>query len=422
MKLLPVLTALLVAVFLYGLVIERDRLFAAVDAATAPRASNATSGTSEPAPSAENDEAARNAPPANTAVSVVVRRSKAQAVKNGVLVRGQTEAARQVDVRAETSGVVISEPLRRGAFVEAGEELCRLEPGTRGATLSQAMAALGEAKSRVPEARARLTEAQARLVEAEINFNAAQKLSRDGFASDTRVANARASERSARAGVASAQAGLEAAGSGIERAQANVAAAEKEMERLVISAPFAGLLESDTAELGALLQPGALCATVIQLDPIKLVGFVPETEVERVELGALAQARLASGATLTGRVSFLSRSADTETRTFRVEVSVPNEDLRVRDGQTTEIVIEAEGARAHLLPQSALTLDDTGTLGLRIVDEGNITRFIPVDLLRDTVNGVLLTGLPAQADVIVLGQEYVKAGVPVDPHFEDATQ
>ena len=44
-------------------------------------------------------------------------------------------------------------------------------------------------------------------------------------------------------------------------------------------APFAGLLETDTAELGALLQTGSPCATIIQLDPIKFVGFVPEAEL-----------------------------------------------------------------------------------------------------------------------------------------------
>lgn len=210
--------------------------------------------------------------------------------------------------------------------------------------------------------------------------------------------------------------------SGIESAEASLGRAEEEIARLQVFAPFAGLLESDTAEIGSLMQPGALCATVIQLDPIKLVGFVPEAEVDRVAVGAPAAARLATGAQVRGTVSFLSRSADPQTRTFRVEITVDNADLSIRDGQTADILIASEGLMAHLLPSSALTLNDEGILGLRIVDQDQIARFAPVTFLRDNADGVLLAGLPDQADVIIVGQEYVTDGVLVDPRFEDLTQ
>jgi multidrug efflux system membrane fusion protein len=198
-----------------------------------------------------------------------------------------------------------------------------------------------------------------------------------------------------------------------------LAGAEKELERLEIKASFAGLLESDTAELGSLLQPGGLCATVIQLDPIKLVGYAPEAQVGRIEVGALAGARLSDGRELRGRVTFLSRRADDTTRTFRLEIEVPNADLSVRDGQTAELLIASDGAKAHLLPQSTLTLNDDGVLGVRLVGDGNLTVFAPVQLLRDTVQGVWITGLPDAADVITVGQEYVVEGVEVAPSFQE---
>jgi multidrug efflux system membrane fusion protein len=167
-----------------------------------------------------------------------------------------------------------------------------------------------------------------------------------------------------------------------------------------------------------LLQTGSLCAQVIQLDPIKLVGFVPETEIDRVIFGAQAQARLAAGnQQIAGTVSFVSRASDPTTRTFQVEIDVPNPDLSIRDGQTAEIAIAAAGVEAHLLPQSALTLNDDGTLGMRMINAENIVEFAAVDLLRDTPQGIWVTGLPAQANVIVMGQEYVTAGVTVTPTF-----
>ena len=173
--------------------------------------------------------------------------------------------------------------------------------------------------------------------------------------------------------------------------------------------------------MGSLLQPGSPCARIIQLDPIKLVGFVPEAQVDRVTVGAMAGARLASGRDVMGEVSFVSRSADERTRTFRVEITVPNADVSIRDGQTADILIRSEGIPAHLLPASAMTLDDNGTLGLRIVTDG-VVQFVPVRMLRDTANGVWLTGLAETADVIVVGQEFVTDGVVVRVSYDEVTQ
>ena len=451
MKLMPILTAIVVCVVLYLGIFERDRLLSLAgnsdDTATSEVAP-------QPEPSQTNEQSGL--------VKVVVRDSVAQDVDSAVILRGRTEAARQVEVRAETTGQVISDPLRKGATVSEGQLLCELDPGTRSAAVAEARGRLLEASSRLPEAEARLPEAEARkaeaqsrvseaearllealarLEEAQINANVANQLSEDGFASETRVANADASLQSARAGVTSAEAAVEGARAGIQSAEAGiqgamaategaragiasaeagVAAAEKEIERLSITAPFSGLLETDAAELGALLQPGAPCATIIQLDPIKLVGFAPEAEIGKIALGAGAGAELASGEQVYGQVTFISRSADPTTRTFRVEITVPNTDLSIRDGQSAEILVASAGEQAHLLPQSALTLNDDGLLGLRTIDAENVVRFQTVEVLRDTTAGIWLTGLPEKVTVITVGQEYVIEGVQVEPHYQEA--
>jgi multidrug efflux system membrane fusion protein len=418
MRLIPMITASLVVSGLYLAVFERDALMAFARGESADAAAQTQTATE----AAAAEPGAQLVADAGKSIGVVAVKSEARVIDSAVVLRGQTRAVRQVEVRAETSATVISPPLRKGASVEEGELLCKLDPGTRASSLAEARARLAEARSRVPEAQARLEEANARLQEALVNLNAAEKLSVEGYASETRLVSAQATERAARAGIESAKAGLETTSAGIEAAAAAVAAAEKEIDRLDIHAPFAGLLESDTAELGSLMQPGSLCATVIQLDPIKLVGFVPETEVNRVILGALAGARLATGQQVQGQVSFLSRSADPTTRTFEVEVTVPNPDLEIRDGQTADIAISADGAKAHRLPQSALTLNNDGRLGVRIVGDDNVVDFVPVKLLRDSVEGVWLSGLPDTANVIVVGQDFVTKGVTVAPTFREAGQ
>jgi membrane fusion protein, multidrug efflux system len=417
MRLIPLITAILVTTFLYLAVFEREALLAFA------RGTLADSASAEPLneTAAEVDNSVAAAAEAKK-IGVVVLRSEAQTIDSAVILRGQTQAARQVEVRAETSARVVSEPLRKGAFVQQGALLCQLDPGAREANLAEARARLSEAKSRIPESEARLIEANARLQEAMINNTAAKKLAQGGYASETRLISTEASVAAAEAGIKSAESGLEATSSGIEAAAAAVAAAKREIDRLTISAPFAGLLESDAAELGSLMQPGALCATVIQLNPIKLVGYVPETEVNRVEVGALAGAELANGLRVRGQVIFLSRSADPTTRTFEVEISVPNPDLKIRDGQTAAILISAEGEQAHRLPQSALTLSNDGQLGVRLVDSDNVVQFSAIKLVRDDIDGIWVSGLPQAADVIVVGQEFVTTGVQVTPTYREAMQ
>jgi multidrug efflux system membrane fusion protein len=374
------MTALLVAGALYLLVLDRPLLMAVVNAPEGParRIVAAVAGRDGDAPAVAASLAAAPVPAESAApahpprhVSVIASPSRAQSIDAGILLRGRTEATRQVEVRSETAGLVVSEPIRKGSFVEAGTVLCELSPGTRLAALA---------------------EAEARLAEAQINLRAAEQLSQGGFATETRLAAARAAFQSA---------------------EAMVEAARREIDRLRIAAPFAGILETDAAETGSLLQPGGLCATVIQLDPIRLVGFVAEADVERIAAGAMAGARLVTGREIMGEVTFLSRSADDRTRTFRVEITVPNPDLGIRDGQTAEILIAARGTSAHLLPASALTLDDAGRLGVRLVDRSGsepAASFAPVGVVRDTAAGVWVTGLPDTAEVIVVGQEYVSDG------------
>lgn len=353
MRVFPLITALCVTVAFYLLVMEREQLFGFAGVIF------------------EEDSVTQEAEAAPR-VHVVATRSQAQPVADFVLLRGRSEAMRQVEIRSETSGLVISEPIRRGASVKAGDPLCELAAGVR---------------------KAALDEARARLSEAEISYRAAAGLSESGFASDVRLASARAALQSAQAG--------------LDRAVENMA-------QLVMHAPFDGLLETDTAELGSLLQPGALCATLIQLDPITLVGFATEGQIESIELGAPAGARLVSGRELMGTVSFISRSADPQTRTFRVDVTVPNPDGSLRDGQSATIVIQGQEQSGHLLPGSALTLNDQGALGLRVVDDDGLVSFEPARILRDTADGVWLGGLPDQINAITLGQEFTREGARVD--------
>ena len=371
---MPIIIAVLVTASLYVLVMERDFLRRLTSGGTETAQQTAAPAISLP------QQLERAPADENRKVPVLVRESQAQSINNAVLLRGRTEAARSVEVRAETSGKVVSEPLRRGSYVNAGDVLCELDPGARAAQLA---------------------EAEARLLDAQLGARNAEQLSQEGFAAETRATAARAA--------------LQSAESGVEMAK-------REIDRLKILAPFAGLLENDAAELGSLLQPGASCAKITQLDPIRLVGFVAETDVDRVELGAMGGGRTASGQDMVGPVTFVARSADPATRTFRVELTVPNTDLSIRDGQTADIMISTEGVSAHLLPGSAMTLDDSGQIGVRVADNDDRTRFMPIKVLNDTAEGLWVAGLPDTVRLIVRGQEYVTEGVALEVTLQEPSK
>lgn len=343
------------------------------DGAVAAVATSAPENTELTASSADEDPVAETAEPLgidDDAVPVMVLASTARTTNSSLIVRGRTKAARDVQVAARTSGSVISQPLRRGALVTKGQPLCELDAGIR---------------------EAELAEVEAALVEAEAEVNASTRLQQKGYAAEMTLKT-----RLAR----------------LEAVEARLDRVKWDIDQLIVRAPFDGVLESDTAELGTFLSTGGVCADVIDLSSVKVSGFVSEKEIDLLSVGQEAQARLINGIEAIGNITFLSRVADEQTRTFAVEVVLPNPDGRIRDGMTAELRIDLPEGKGHLVPQSALTLDDQGRMGVRI-DEDGIARFRPIRILSLEPGGAWVSGLADEARIIVVGQEFVRDGRPI---------
>lgn len=327
-----------------------------------------------------NAEGAEGVEDAATAAETVRRAplvetvlSEARPFPAALKLRGVTEASRKVTVSAQTAGVVISEPRRKGARLAKGDTLCEIEPGDRVA---------------------RLNEAKARLKEAVAVAKASSELGKKGFSAET----TRARDQAA-----------------LEAARAQVAAMELDMARTRMTAPFDGWLETDTAELGSLLSLGSACATLIALDPIRFVGFAAENEIGKVRLRQPVETRLIDGRRIPAQVSFVARAADARTRTFRVEAQAPNPstaDGMVRDGATATLFIAFGERPAHKAPRAALMLDDEGAIGVMLAEDGR-ARFQAVELLADEADGVWIAGPPARTEIVTTGQYYVADGAAI---------
>ncbi len=307
---------------------------------------------------------------ADSATRVVTKRSFAQPMQSEIVMTGATEASRRVEVRAETSGMVAS-TIPKGTRVNAGDVLCRMKVGDRAARREAAVA---------------------RFKQARVDEQAQARLSERGFAAANNASQARTSA---------------------DVIRAEIKQLDVEIRRLEITAPFGGVIEGETAEIGSILQVGGVCATLVDPDPLKVVGFAPEFRVGEIDLGSPGTATLATGQTVSGTVDFIAQTADPSTRTFQVELAVPNPSYALRDEVTAVMTLPVGTTLAHALPQSTLTLDEDGEIGVMIAVDGT-ARFRRVEVLRNDKDGVRLTGLGDEAEVIVIGQEYISDGTTID--------
>jgi len=291
-----------------------------------------------------------------------------------LILSGRTEADRKVMTVARTSGVLTELRVRRGQAVQKGEVLAVLSDEAREAQVAQARALVTQRKAEL-EARRKL-----------IETGALPKLDLVNLESQTKAA------------------------------EAALSAAEAERERGIVRAPWAGVVTDVPAEIGssAFSMAGKEIAHIIALDPMLAVVEAAERNLGGIKVGAPAEIRLVTGQKVSGRVRFVSKSAAPATRTYRVEVEIPNADGAIPDGITAEVALRMEPQLATRVSRSALTFSSAGTLGIRAVDSADAVQFVPVSVIEDDQADMWVAGIPDGTQVIVQGQDFVREGQKVD--------
>lgn len=305
------------------------------------------------------------------ALEVQVRRQAAEPVMRHVTVYGRTAPTRSVGLRAETRGRVTTIGAERGEQVEAGAVLLRLDERDR---------------------REVLAEAHALVKQREMEYAGRRKLQGNGYVSETQLAEAAAA---------------------VAQARATLRRAELDLEYMVVKAPFAGTILERDVEVGDFVDPGDPLLTFVDNTTLIVTASVAEQDVGDIEAGQRATAELITGQNVAGRLRYVSPVADPATRTFTLEMAVPNPDGRLPSGVTAELSLPVGEVMAQRVSPALLTLADDGTLGLKVVDENGNARFVPTEIVKSAPNGVWLSGLPAEATIITVGQGFVRDGEPV---------
>jgi multidrug efflux pump subunit AcrA (membrane-fusion protein) len=180
-----------------------------------------------------------------------------------------------------------------------------------------------------------------------------------------------------------------------------------ELNRTEVKAPFSGYIEK-IVKPGNFLERGQICATIIQLNPITFVAEVPESDINKVNEGQQVVLNLITGETIEGKLTFVSKSASSLTRTFKVEAEIDNKNGLIRDGITSEMIIKTSKIKAHKITPSVLMLNDKGILGIKVIRDLEIVKFLPVTILEDSEDGIWVTGIPNQIQLITQGQGFVE--------------
>lgn len=295
-----------------------------------------------------------------------------------IRISGQTEADKRAVLATRAAGIIAELPVKQGDHVKQGDLILALNAEDK-------PAAVDTAKQVVKQREAELV--------------AAQRLAKSG-------------------NLATLQ--LDTAISAVALAKSQLELAQAELDRTLIYAPFNGVVDKVPVELGSSVMQGGEVATLLSLDPVLVRGEISERDLTHIKIGDRAEALLVNGGKVEGTVRYISREASATTRTFRIEVAIPNPDNRIPAGMTAEITLRSAPVDAVALPRSVVTLSNDGDLGIRAVDSSNKVAFFPIDLVEDLPSGLVLGGIPADARVIVAGQDLVKEGDEVNPVPADA--
>ncbi len=343
-------------------------------------------------------------------------------IDQSIELQGQTIHNKKIDVKSETSGNINSIEFSRGDNVSKNSEMITISLEDRKEKLLSAQKDLERLSKEIilnEKNRDNLLRQNVERIELyEIEYASAKQLIDKGLSSKSKLslasfnlANAKADREDIKIKFESTLANLEAQITNVKSVLKNI---KLDIDKTSIKAPFDGIISEKMVEETEFISVGTPLFSIIDLDPIKIEGYLSEFDINKVSVGTKAFIEDSNGIKKNGIISFISPSAETSTRTFEITIEADNKDLSYKSGITTKIIIKGSELKAHKIPPSILTLLDDGTVGVKAVDNENKVTFYSTKTIKDTIDGMWVAGLPEKVNLIVSGQEYISIGDTVN--------
>ena len=358
------------------------------------------------------------------------------AVRRSVRASGVTRPKAIVTVSAEMAGTARKVPVTEGSAVTGGDVLVALNTTTLPVRIEAAKAEIVAAKTAydtaVDQARGTYEEeraaAEATLEVARQRLEISQKLASQNFSAPVEQAQLKADYENARMALARidlaknhrSDVEISQGQARLATAKSNLAVLRDQLKKSTITAPTSGWLETVSVDVGEQVGAGTPVATILNMDEVKIIVGVPQTDIAQISVGDPVSVDVAGAGKRKGTVSRIASITSSTTRTFDVEVTVPNPDRTLRAGMSVEATIDVGFQPAFGMSPAHLSVAGDGSLTAKISEDG-IVRVVTVDLVRSGVEQVFVSGLADGDTLLTFGQAFVEAGDTVRLDMESAS-
>ncbi len=307
--------------------------------------------------------------------SVLVEKIEVSKFKKKIILRGHTEHSRQVIIKSQVEGKISAINFSKGSEVSAGDIIVLIDPEDKIAKQKEMEALLEQRKK---------------------EYEVAEKLFKDGFRSEVKLSESRTN---------------------FEKALASFERSQVALNNTKVMIPFDSFLEESFVELGDYLKKGDKIVKIVDLDPIFLSASANENEVMSLEINQEGFAILNNGEKFKGHINYISSSADTNTRNFKIQLEVKNSKKKILSGLSGEIQVSLPPTNAFFIPASVVTLNPNGDLGIKIIEDNKV-KFFKIDIISDTGKGFWIKNNNFDELILISrGQEFVIEGELVDYEF-----
>ena len=203
---------------------------------------------------------------------------------------------------------------------------------------------------------------------------------------------------------------------GREQARLSVSMAQKNLSDTVLRASVSGIVAKRHVEAGASAAPGIPAFTLVQTETLKATAPVPEKQVGRISVGDTARVTVpALDRTFSGVVREIGLIANPLTRTYDVEIAVPNPEGVLRVGMIAEVHLRVEsGEGGVVVPPEAVRVDENGASYVFVVSAEKILEQRRVEIDKFVGEGTALReGLGEGERVVTSGTPMLADGMTV---------
>ena len=282
---------------------------------------------------------------------------------------GSAKAHKIISLKSEINGKVNNIYKNEGDIVKAGEVIFTLEP---------------------KQYKAEYAEAKAHYSSKKTTLKTTKELYKKGLSAKTILANHQAD---------------------FKAAEAKLESAKIKLDNTEILAAFDGKIEEINIETGEIIEGYRTeMATLVNDNEILVHGFLAEKLISDVSLIEKIEVEFFSGLKKQAILNYISATSDAITKTYKIEVLVENNDNLIKDGMTVELSFTLKEIKAHKISSSALSLDDNGNIGIKIINHNNLVEFLPATIIGEEGEYIWLTDLPDVIEIITIGHGFVRNG------------